>query len=196
MENFSLSINNEIKKEADQILYEKGLLKTLGGFGIPHVNGSYLLDLMTWRDLDVYLEADDLPGKKFFALGQEIESLLQPVKMSFRNDRISKTPGLPEGLYWGIYLGNERKGAWKIDVWAVNVHEYERLSGYSRSIQEKLNTEASRYIMEIKSNCWRDPEYRRSYNSSDIYSAVLEQKITTMEQFRKYLIQKKNLQIL
>jgi hypothetical protein len=30
--------------------------------------------------------------------------------MSFRNELIAKTKGLPTGLYWGIYFGNERAG--------------------------------------------------------------------------------------
>src|SRR4051794_17411125 len=112
-------LNLSIKTEADEILLEKGLLNILNCFGIPHITGSYSLGLMTWRDLDVYLEVDNFSETDFFLLGSKICSVFTPIKMSFRNELLAKTKGLPSGLYWGVYLGNERAGAWKIDIWAV-----------------------------------------------------------------------------
>jgi hypothetical protein len=181
-----LQLNEEIKKEADALLHEKGLLALLRSFGTPHVSGSYALDLMTWRDLDIYLEMEDLKESSFFSLGGQLASLLMPVKMSFRNETIAKTPGLPQGFYWGIYLGNERKDAWKIDIWAVHSAECKRLLDYCMGIQEKLDKQKSTQILAIKSCCWQDPEYRRSYSSMDIYTAVLEEGITDMEGFKRY----------
>jgi hypothetical protein len=187
------SLNPALKLEADSILYKEGLYNILQHFGKPHVTGSYFLDLMTWRDLDIYLETNDITEESFFELGKKIAAVIHPVKMNFRNETITQTPGLPNGLYWGVYAGNERKGAWKIDIWAVNSNECKRLLDYCDVIKKKLSPETSRYIMQIKSMCWQDPNYRRSYNSMDIYTAVLEEKITTLEAFRRYLFQKKNL---
>ena len=181
-----LQLNEEIKKEADAMLHEKGLLALLRTFGTPHVSGSYALDLMTWRDLDIYLEVDELKEDRFFSLGGQLASLLMPVKMSFRNETIAKTPGLPEGFYWGIYMGNERKGAWKIDIWAVHSAECKRLLDYCTAIQEKLDKEKAVRILAIKSCCWQDPEYRRSYSSMDIYTAVLDEGIRDMEGFELF----------
>jgi len=65
----------------------------LNSFGIPHVHDSYLLDLMTWRDLDIYLEAENIIETDFFMLDSKIAALLKPVKMSFRNQTIAKTRG-------------------------------------------------------------------------------------------------------
>src|SRR5688500_8193348 len=109
--------NLAIKKEADQILYGQGLFDILSAYGKPYIAGSYALDLMTWRDLDIYLEGEELNDLDFFQLGASISMNLKPVKMSFRNELIAKTKGLPNGLYWGVYLGDERSGAWKIDIW-------------------------------------------------------------------------------
>ena len=96
-----LKLNDEIKKEADQLLYEKGLFAVLQKFGTPHITGSYELNLMTWRDLDIYLESNKISEKDFFQLGGEVSSCLQPIKMHFRNEFLAKTNGLPLGLYWG-----------------------------------------------------------------------------------------------
>jgi hypothetical protein len=182
-----INLNGLIKKEADEILIQKGLLAILNLFGKPHISGSYFLDLMTWRDLDIYLETENITETDFFLLGGKIASAFDPVKMSYRNERIGKTKGLPHGLYWGIYLGNERAGAWKIDIWVVDTAECKRLLNYCEDIQKKLTPEASLHILNIKSQCWKDPAYRRSYTSMDIYKAVLEKKITTIEAFKDYL---------
>ena len=83
-------LNEQLHEEADDILDKKGLRKILDRYGILHVTGSYSLGLMTWRDLDIYLEAEGLAEQEFFELGKDIDSLLRPVKMSFRNERIAK----------------------------------------------------------------------------------------------------------
>lgn len=182
-----LNLNSLIKREADEILQEKGLLSVLRSFGTPCVTGSYVLGLMTWRDLDIYLQVDNFSEVEFFALGGQLCRVFTPVKMSFRNELAAKTTGLPAGWYWGVYLGNEREGAWKIDLWAVNASECQRLTRYCTAIKEKLTPETIPTILSIKSQCWKDPEYRRSYGSTDIYNAVLEKKVTNMQGFKKYL---------
>jgi hypothetical protein len=180
-------LNKVIKREADEILYQKGVMDILNAFGTPYVHGSYLLDLMTWRDLDIYLQADLISETDFFVLGERICRAFSPVKMSYRNERKAKTQGLPHGLYWGVYLGNERAGAWKIDLWAVSTRECQQRLQYGDSIKQGLTPEAVQRILEIKSACWRDAAYRRAYSSADIYEAVLDKKITNIEEFRAYI---------
>src|SRR5213075_179131 len=69
-------LNEQLHEEADDILDKKGLRKILDRYGILHVTGSYSLGLMTWRDLDIYLEAEGLTEQTFFELGKDIDSLL------------------------------------------------------------------------------------------------------------------------
>ena len=59
-------LNQQIRQEADEILDAQGLRKILNDYGTVHVTGSYSLGLMTWRDLDIYLESDDLSETRFF----------------------------------------------------------------------------------------------------------------------------------
>jgi hypothetical protein len=183
----SPDINQQIKNEADDILYRQELLAILSNYGVPHITGSYALNLMTWRDLDIYLQNEYMNEVEFFQLGAEINKKYQPVKMSYRNEKITQTKGLPLGLYWGVYLGNERKDAWKIDIWAVNENECQRLLKFCDDIASKLTPLNKQVILTIKSNCWQDPEYRRTYTSGDIYEAVLGKGITSLEEFRTYL---------
>ena len=69
MDNSLLVQNDLIKKEADEILTGKRLLSILNLFGTPHISGSYALNLMTWRDLDIYLEVENISKSDFFILG-------------------------------------------------------------------------------------------------------------------------------
>jgi len=176
-----------LKHEANGLLFEKGLFNILSACGTPHLSGSYALDLMTWRDLDIYLQTDHLTMNDFFALGAAIANAFEPVKMSFRNELLAQTPGLPTGLYWGVYLGNEKAGAWKMDIWAVSTPECERLLEYCSGIQQKLTPEVVLPILDIKSQCWQDPAYRRIYSSTDIYDAVLLHNVRDIDEFKKYL---------
>jgi len=64
-----LALDASIHKEADEIIYDKGLHDILSEFGKPFYTGSYSLHLMTWRDLDIYLEAENISEKRFFEMG-------------------------------------------------------------------------------------------------------------------------------
>jgi hypothetical protein len=180
-------INQKIKNEADVILYRQELFTVLSKYGVPYITGSYALNLMTSGDLDIYVQKENMDEAEFFQLGAEINKRYHPVKMSYRNERITQTKELPFGLYWGVYLGNERKDGWKIDIWAVDEKECQRLLKFCNDIAAKLTPLSEEIILIIKSNCWQDPEYRRSYSSKDIYEAVLDQGITTLQEFRTYL---------
>ncbi len=107
--------------------------------------------------------------------------------MSYRNERITKTKELPVGLYWGIYLGNEREGAWKIDLWAVDKHECGQRIKFCNEIAAKLTSSSREIILAIKSECWQDPEYRRSYGSKDIYEAVFSEQVKNIQEFKEFL---------
>jgi hypothetical protein len=180
-------INTLIKKEADVILYKKGLHGILQKYGEVKVGGSYILNLMTWRDLDIYLVNDKLAVASFFELGKQMAEILSPVKMHYRNERISKSKSLPEGLYWGTYLGDERKDSWKIDVWCLPYAQWKNLNKGSEQIKSQLTPRNRKIILEIKERCWRQPAYRFDFTSIDIYDAVLEQGITNYKDFAGFI---------
>jgi hypothetical protein len=180
-----------LRREADQILDGMGLRAALCEFGSPHVTGSYALDLMTWRDLDLYLEAEVMSERRFFELGGRIASILMPVKMNFRNERVARTPDLPrEGLYWGTYFELAPGQSWKMDLWCVDTEECRRLLEHCSSIEERLTPGSRETILEIKAAVCSHPQYRRGFTSQDVYQAVLDDGIRTIEQFRACMRQR------
>jgi len=183
-----LALDEAIRAEADEILWEWGLHRLLAGYGEVYPTGSYALRLMTWRDLDLYLVAPGITVGAFFGLGRQIAELLGASKMRFRNERVGHTPGLPrDGLYWGIYMGDERAGAWKIDLWAMDEEEHSRLQVYLDAIAARLSGKARHRILRIKSACWMRPGYRLRYSSRDIYRAVLDHGVADVGAFDAYL---------
>jgi hypothetical protein len=176
-----------LRAEARRLLTSVGLADLLGRYGEVRPAGSYTLRLMVWRDLDVYLLSDDLPVATVFEIGRGMADLLDPVRMSFRNEHLAQTPGLPRGLYWGVHLADEPHGPWKIDIWIVPPEEGHRLLVVQEEIAQRLTDEARLTILSIKAECWQHPGYRRSFSAVDIYRAVLDAHVTDMEGFRQYL---------
>ena len=177
-----LSVEAELHDEADRLL-DSGLRDVLDSYGEVHVVGSYALDLMTWRDLDIHVVRDPLDRAEFFALGARLADLLKPPRMHFRDETVAHTAGLPAGFYWGIYLGDERKGAWKIDIWATTRAGFAGPHAYTTRLLERLTPTSREAILRIKSRCWQHPGYRKAFTSADVYNAVLDRGVTSIEEF-------------
>lgn len=176
-----------LRKEADDLLHGRGLLQLLEGYGTPHVVGSYSLELMAWRDLDLYLENDRTTETEFFELGGRLASLLRPTNMRFRDTRATPVEGLPPGMYWGVYMDRGIEDAWKIDIWALDSEQSKRLIDFQDDLAKRVTAAARLTILRIKSQVWRDPEYRHSFTALEIYRAVLDHGIENVDGFREYL---------
>ncbi len=183
------TINRDLICEADVILNEIGLKNLLSQYGIVMPTGSYSLKTMTWRDLDIYLIMDNVNKEKFFQLGQEVSLLLNPHRMSFRDEYIGQTEGLPCGYYWGIY-SNIRGWAWKIDVWAMDIEQGERRMRFLEEIRKGLTEPNRKAILEIKAHFCHTPEYRTKITSMDIYNSVINEGINSVEMFKQWRCEK------
>jgi predicted 3-demethylubiquinone-9 3-methyltransferase (glyoxalase superfamily) len=175
-------VSSNIRTEADNIL-RSGLQTILGRHGDVHIVGSYALGLMTWRDLDIHVVREHLDVAAFFDLGGEIARLLKPHRMHFRDESSVGTPGLPCGYYWGVYLGDERAGAWKIDIWQTNRDAFNLVRRFEDDLSARLNDTNRAVILEIKADCWRHPQYRRGFTSADVYAAVLDRGVRDVPGF-------------
>ena len=138
-----------LRKEADDLLHGRGLLQLLEGYGTPHVVGSYSLELMAWRDLDLYLENDRTTETEFFELGGRLASLLRPTNMRFRDTRATPVEGLPPGMYWGVYMDRGIEDAWKIDIWALDSEQSKRLIDFQDDLAKRVTAAARLTILRI-----------------------------------------------
>ena len=187
-------LNSIIKAEANEILHDYGLLQILNKYGNPIVTGSYVLDLMTWRDLDIHLETNDMTEKRFFELGQEIALSLKPHRMHYRNEFLDKTLDLPVGFYWGIYTNALRfPEVWKIDIWALDSNQINIDQKKFNDLKSKIDKDKRSIILSIKNHFCKHPEYRKKFYSIDIYHAAIEEDIKSTKEFSKWLERNKGI---
>jgi hypothetical protein len=180
-----LKVDENLRREADELL-AGGLQTLLARYGKVHVHGSYRLQLMTWRDLDIYLESPSISESQCFALGGEICRLLSPHKMFFTDNRSGKDESHPQGMYWGIRLGDVQAGGWKIDLWLVKPETCLHLLAFADNVASRLTPTLRERILAIKLAVCHHPEYRKGLTSSMIYQAVLDGGVITVEDFFKF----------
>lgn len=140
---------------------------------------------MAWRDLDIYIHAPAITVVEFFQLGAEITRRFAAVKSYYTDSR----GGNPNGLYWGIRLGDPRAGAWKLDIWALDEASYKAHILYAHQIRDLLTPEKRDLILRIKHAYWHTQAYRNQVTSHTIYDAVLHQNVQSLDEFNG-LVQK------
>jgi hypothetical protein len=175
--------NAELKSEANLLVSECGLSDLLAEYPDWFIGGSYSYDLMCWRDLDIYVLDPEHNLKRCFDVGYELTRRLAAKKSRFTNN----LGGEPNGLYWGIKLGEERQGAWKLDVWFLDLAGYQQHAAYSARLRESLTAETRSAILAIKEAYWQRPAYRDTITSDMIYRAVLAQGIRTVRDFEQFV---------
>ena len=175
--------NKELKAEADLIIQKCHLSELLATYPRWFVGGSYSYDLMCWRDLDVYVLDPQHDLERCFEIAYALTHRLAAKKSRFTNN----IGGEPNGLYWGIKLGDTREGAWKLDIWFLDALSYEQHANYSANMRERLTTESRSVILEIKDAYWRRPEYRDTITGDLIYRAVLDNAVRTIRDFEYFL---------
>ena len=177
------SKNEQLRDEADRLLKKCSLAELLSDYSSWFIGGSYNYGLMCWRDLDVYVLDPQPDLKRCFEIGYELTRSLSATKSRFTNNLGAE----PNGLYWGIKLGDERRGAWKLDLWFLDAVGYEKHSKYCDDLRLRLTPETRSAIREIKEAYWQRREYRDTITSDLIYRAVIDHDVRTIQDFETFL---------
>ena len=107
--------------------------------------------------------------------------------MFFTNNREHEGAPYPRGLYWGIRLGEIKKLAWKIDLWAFESEQSREKLRECEHLKGRLNPQSRLAIVRLKSQLWHDPRYRDQVTSQDIYNAVLDHEAHSLSDFWSYI---------
>lgn len=178
-----IQYSTEIKKEADHLLYNKGLNQILKNYGLVKFTGSYELDLMVKKDLDITLLTNNISLTDFYKLGGEMSVLLNPHSMFFRNTKVKPVNNRPkEGYYWGVQFED-----WKLDLWAIEESKFNGSVRYIDGIIKKLTPENKEIILDLKFVFMNDKEYGSKFSSKEVYEAVLNYGVKTKEEFYVFL---------
>jgi hypothetical protein len=184
-----LEQQQRLQREADAVHADLRLDELLGGLGDPIRVGSSALGLMVWPDLDVTVACPTLDLAAVASVGAELVTHPRVRQLTTLNDtgKWNADPTYPDGLYLGLKYRSEAGVEWKVDIWLVDEPERQPDLEHLRTLPPKLTDEARLRILEIK-DAWADrPEYGRTVRSVDIYTAVLEDDVMTLEQFEAWL---------
>jgi hypothetical protein len=178
-----LDYSQAIKKEADELLRKHSIVEIIKNFGQVKFTGSYELNLMYKKDIDISLINDNLSVQDFTQLGKELIDVLNTPSAYYRNTRITPVEKRPENsLYWGIQTGD-----WFIDIWAMNSEVYLRAEKYIKEIKSQLTEKNRLIILQLKSKFIKNKTYGINFTSRELYDAVLNHEVKNSEQFNFYL---------
>lgn len=140
--------------------------------GEVEIAGSVALDLMVWRDIDLYarLDAADAPcllaavPRLADALGRQGQSL---TRIIYRDEHLEPDPAFPDMP--GLYLGLVTSGGWKIDLWGWDSMRFAAQQQRHRALAASLKDADRDLVLRLKDALHARPDYR----STDVYDFVL-----------------------
>jgi hypothetical protein len=181
-----LQRQEELQREADEVVLDLALDRLLAELGTPVRVGSSALGLMVWRDLDVTVVVPQLSVERVGALGLRLASHPRVGELTLRNDTGSwnTDPAYPDGLYLGLRYRTLAGAGWKIDIWFVDEPDQQPDLEHVRTLPPRLTDAARLAILRIKEVWAGRPDYR----SFDIYTAVLDSGVQTADEFESWRV--------
>ena len=180
------SLNKILKEEANEILYENNLYKFLSQFTDEsniYVSGSYELDLMVWRDLDIFIDIEDITQDDVYDLVGQVIKQFRPVWLETK-DSMNEDSGCPRGYFLGFETLKIKNRLWNIDIWITDDKHIKMHLEYMNKVNSKLDDNTRNIIMDIKKRLIESGEYGTDIFSIDLYNGVLFEGITNVEELR------------
>ena len=176
----------ELREEASQLLAETGLRDLLESrFGECAIVGSFALDLMTWRDLDIYVPVERAALGRFVDVLPVVHAAFAAAgRTIFRavfNDEWAKPRGdYGRGYYWGLRAAAADRPAWKIDLWGWDPADYARKLDELAALKRGLAEADRALVLALKQQAQIQPGFRDTLTSFDVYRFVLAKAGTTL----------------
>lgn len=172
-----------IREKADLLIEKNDLMKLLTKYGRVFLVGSYRMQTMAWNDLDFYIETSDFDSELYCAAAAESITRLAPVRF----DGINRAEKRQLFLGLEVMEAGER---WNIDIWWKEKAEIDAAIAYEDKLIERMqdNPELKNAVVLMKQGLISRRLYgmdkgRKHFHSNDIYEAVFEKGILTLEQF-------------
>jgi hypothetical protein len=177
--------------EAAALIDELDRSEVFSEIGQLEVTGSYISNLMCWRDLDVGLlvGADYSPRDVLHLISRIIIELPGVVGFDYRDERGDRSPtGLvKEERYHLPFLLDRGGNMWRVDLtlWLHDIHE--NVTVWHRELRNKITDEQRAAALRIKDVWFRLPSYPDQIGGFEIYTAVIDG-VRTPEEFHRWLV--------
>lgn len=173
-----------LQSEAARVITDLKLYDVLMKAGTPNPVGSLATGLMVWRDIDFTVVCERLDIGTVIEVAGTLASNSRVRSVEFRNDSGQwnhDDSGYPDGLFLGVeYAGEE---VWELDIWFVDEPERQPDLTHVRRLSRRLTDELRAVILQIK----EARHGRPGYSSHQIYEAVLEHDVRSLEEFTAFL---------
>ena len=179
-----------LQDESQSVLKELNLVELLSAGGFVRQTGSTVLGLMVWRDIDLQVSSPGLSIRRAFEIMQPL--LTNPCVKQVRYLQQSghfKLADLDERYFFMVYYERHGQAEWKLDI-SFWLNAGVRPEPLHDAIAQQLTPETRLIILRIKDAWYQLPAYRNEVASTDIYDAVLQHEVRTLNEFDQYLAER------
>jgi hypothetical protein len=183
-------ISMKIRKEADELLQAKQIEARLQQIGEVYFSGSYYLDLMIWRDLDlqVVLHPWIDRGKAFDRLQEQWSQdpdFIELKQIAFRGDY---RPEMPRGLYLKAVVCVPRfESIWKLDIWSLESEAFHQNRTFLKELESRLDTQKRELILGWKKKLSEKDGKMPHLGSHFLYQAILLEGLQNEQAILEYI---------
>lgn len=173
------------KKEfADKLLYEYGLLDKLNDLGKAYIIGSYRMDMIVGNDLDIDVLNSEMSNEKLYDLTKYIVETFKPVWYQAKQEVNDEGKTVWFHGFETTIVGE----LWNVDIWFFDQKTIDKATAYCDNIHEKVKNELAKketIILIKKALIARGLYNFENYTSIDVYDAVLNRNISSVDEFLK-----------
>lgn len=169
-----LKYSQLLYKEAESVIAQSNFVTLFSKLGKISFVGSYALDLLYRRDIDVFVENKKCTRTLANQVTLELIKSNAFQTVGFADWTEQKPPNSLSGFYWQlIYFYKGQK--WKFDVWYTS-QEVETIKK-TDIIKNRLskNITVRLEILRLKENLFDGEKYRNGMDGFKIYESVLGQ---------------------
>ena len=174
-----------IQEKATDFMAKTKLIDIMQKYGKTTIIGSYVMQIMSWNDLDFLIDLADFQTDKYYNLVTELISILNPI----RYDGICN---VEKDVYFiGMEIMHNRE-RWNLDIWWKPRNEIEASLAYANDLLLKMRKypQLREAVVEIKQRLITYKLYgfdkgKKHYHSHEVYDAVFNRGITSVEEFLK-----------
>lgn len=181
-----------LQDEAREVIAGLDLPALVGDAGPLLVTGSFVSGLMCWRELDVMVLAGrDFAPKDVMGLLARIVRRPGVTGLDYRDERGPRcVTGQLRDERYHVTLTVDHAGGWQIDLtlWLHDLHR--NVTRWHEELRERITAEQRIAVLRIKDHWHRQPAYPHRVGGLDIYTAVLDDGIRTLDQFAAWLAQR------
>ena len=182
----------ELRAEAHRLLEDLDALALLDRrFGSAAIVGSVDLDLMIWRDIDLYVAAEPEAGAAFLGTAPLLYERAEAaghriVSISFNDEYRRPNSPYGHGLYCGFRLLTAQERLWKLDLWGWASNDYPRKVEEHPDLHRRMEKADRDRVLELKSAVQGLPGYRDWMTSYDVYRFVLGERAGGVAEFQAF----------